>query len=133
MPDLGNGQSESSSASSSTGALFINVSSNSRTINDPINDYSPQQSPISQSALINCSTNIETQQTSLSSLYYSTSEISGNLLNDTTTTSPIYSTDVISSPSSSSYDQVALTSQINNQSPTQQGKIPDIILTGKYF
>ncbi|RWS29281.1 CREB-regulated transcription coactivator 1-like protein [Leptotrombidium deliense] len=123
MPDH-NGHSSSSSASSSTGVLYVtsaaSLPQSPRSV-DVTSDYSPQQSP--QSTLVSSSGDPQQPST----IYYSTpSQGSTSIL---PTTAPlVYSKSVISS--STTYQQPSSTTSVTNHSPTSHtASIPDIILT----
>lgn len=128
MPSNGTGHSSSSSASSSTGGLYMSgnttiPASPRGSLGDAAAnlDFSPQQSPQS---IVNNSNSLETQQPV--TIYYTSSSTQGSPNSLIQSPTLAYSKSVISSPSA--YQQT--TGSTQPQTPQTPTSIPDIILTG---
>jgi len=129
MPGNGTAHSSSSSASSSTGGLYMSGNTIPASPRGSLSDaaanidYSPQPSP---QTLVNSSSNcLDTQHQQPVTIYYTSSSThsSGTLVQSPTLA---YSKSVISS--SNVYQQTTVSNQ--PQTPQTPTSIPDIILTG---
>ena len=128
MPGNGTVHSSSSSASSSTGALYMSANNILGSPRGSLGDntgnieYSPQHLP--QTLANSCANSLENQ---VISIYYSTSAIScvSPLMESPTL---VYSKSVISS--ANQYQQSSASNAPQPQTPQTPTSIPDIILTG---
>ncbi|XP_054160855.1 CREB-regulated transcription coactivator 3-like isoform X2 [Oppia nitens] len=129
MPNNGTVHSSSSSASSSTGVLYMSASAipssprgTMTDTNATLNEYSPQHTPHSPQSLVNNCANSHQSYSQSSNIYYTSS--SSVPLNQSPTLA--YSKSVISSVNQ--YQQSSASNQ--PQTPQTPTSIPDIILTG---
>ena len=127
MPGNGTVHSSSSSASSSTGGLYMSANAimgsprGSLSDNTGNIDYSPQHLP--QTLANSCANSLENQ---VNSIYYSTSSSSSLTMIQSPTLA--YSKSVISS--ANQYQQSNTSNPPQPQTPQTPTSIPDIILTG---